>query len=318
MPLISAFILIFASCSDKYFISDGPTWGTSYHIVYSATQPLDSEIKDVLELVNNELSMFNPSSRVSRINAGSTDSAGIYFSEVFTLAQEINRISRGVYDPTVGPLTDLWGFGRKQISATPSDSAIAIALSAVGIGDCSITADGLVVKKSPATVFDFSSIAKGYGVDLVGRMLEKNGVVNYMIEIGGEIRVKGVNPQGRLWHIQIDSPESGLDHKQLSIVALGPERTAMASSGNYRNFRKDANGKTYGHTLSPITGYPVEGFIPAATVIAPDCATADALATACMASAHPDSAIAILNRAKVAGLVVDTALTVIKTANFPK
>lgn len=320
LPLISALFLIFASCSEKYFTTTGPTWGTAYHIVYRSSAPLDSAILAALQLTDNELSMFNPHSTVSRINRGETSKSSPEFLEIFHLSQKISSLSGGVYDPTVGPLSNLWGFGTDSARTEPGDSAIARALSAVGIGDCAITADSTVMKKSPATVFDFSSIAKGYGIDLVGRALEESGVTDYMIEIGGEVLARGHNPKGQPWRIQIDSPEGGMAHKRLTVVTLGPDRSAVASSGNYRNLRHRPDGTVYGHTLSPLTGRPVESTIAAATVLAADCATADALATACMASASPDCALAIIRRAGAEALVValtpaDT-LAVIVTEGF--
>ena len=320
LPLISAIILTFASCSEKYFTTDGQTWGTSYHIVYKSKRSMDDSIASTLAMIDRELSMFNPTSTVSRINAGTLDSASAPFAEVFMLAQKINRFSGGVYDPTVGPRTDLWGFGRKEIESQPTDSAITEALASVGIQDCMIDEYFRISKKSQATVFDFSSIAKGYGVDCVGRVLEAAGIENYMIEIGGEVLAKGFNPKGRPWRIQIDSPTSGFGHERLSVATLGPIKTAMASSGNYRNFRTDASGDVYGHTLSPVTGRPVRGMIPAATVVAGDCATADALATACMAAAVPDSALAILGRAGAQGLIVTIegdSLVMLASPKFP-
>lgn len=320
LPLISALFLIFASCSEEYFTTSGTTWGTTYHIAYSAAAPLDTVISAALRLTDNELSMFNPHSTVSRINRGETSEASPEFIEIFYLSQKISRISGGVYDPTVGPLSNLWGFGTDTVTAVPSDSAIVCALSAVGIGDCAIDSAGTVVKKSSATVFDFSSIAKGYGIDLVGRALEENGVTDYMIEIGGEVLARGHNPKGRPWRIQIDSPDGGMAHRRLAVVSLGPDRSAVASSGNYRNLRRRPDGTAYGHTLSPLSGHPAESTLAAATVMAADCATADALATACMASASPDSALAIVRRAGAEALIVavtpaDT-LAVITTEGF--
>lgn len=307
LPLISLIFLTFASCRQKYFTSEGKTWGTTYHITYQNDVPLDSEIIKTLGLVDSELSMFNPSSKVSAINSGADSVASEHFRKVFETAKRISELSNFVYDPTIGPISDLWGFGRNEINGQPSDSAIEAALAAVGIAECSISESGIVHKKSPATVFDFSSVAKGYGIDLVGAMLQKNGVKNYMIEIGGEILVLGVNPDGRPWHIQIDAPSSGPGHRPMEILSLGPEKTAVASSGNYRNYRHRTDGTTYGHTLSPITGRPVQGQIAAATIIASDCATADAMATACMAAAVPDSAMAIIRRGDVRGIVAAVA-----------
>lgn len=304
IPLISVLFLTLASCSDDYRTCEGQTWGTSYHIVYKSQEPLDSTIVAIMRNIDAELSMFNPSSTVSAINSGERTAATPAFRKVFDIAQQVADLSHGVYDPTVAPLTDLWGFGRADTGAAPADSAITSALATVGIADCYIDSLGRVCKKHPATAFDFSSIAKGYGIDCIGKAMNEAGIDNYMIEIGGEILCKGVNRKGRKWRIQIDAPSSEPVHKRLDLVELGPEQTALASSGNYRNYRADADGHIYGHTLSPVIGRPVEGYVLAATVRHTDCATADALATACMASAVPDSAVAILKRAKAAGIIV--------------
>ncbi len=287
MPLISALYLTFASCQPSFLTLDGQTWGTSYHIVYSSGIDLADSIRATMNQVDKTLSMFNDSSEISRINRGEQTIAGPMFAEVFNLSKKVWEISDGMYDTTVGNLSEIWGFGKDNVAAIPSDSLIQTTLLTVGMGECEISSSGEIKKKSPETHFDFSSVAKGYGVDCVGAMLERNGVENYMIEIGGEVLVKGLNPRKKTWRIQIDAPsdiEKGdALHKRQAIIELGPEKTAIASSGNYRNHRTDKNGKRWGHTLSPILGYPVENNILATSIVGPSCAMADALATACMA-----------------------------------
>lgn len=319
VPLISVLFLSFASCRQNNFTSEGQTWGTLYHITYDGSKNCDEAIEATLSTIDNELSMFNPASAVALVNSGTCDTVSEHFKRVFMISRRINTLSGGVYDPTVGPLSDLWGFGPHDTDTEPTEEAIATAIMAVGIAGCSIDSTGRLSRKSPGTVFDFSSIAKGYGIDCVADTLEALGAQNYMIEIGGEVLACGLSPKGRPWRIQIDSPLSGMGHKRLGIIELGPEKTAVASSGNYRNLRRRADGSLYGHTLSPITGHPVEGRIAAATVLASDCATADALATACMASAEPDSALAVLVRAKAEGIIVyveGDSLYTASTSNF--
>lgn len=303
LPLISALFLTFASCKEIFFTTDGTAWATSYHIVYKSPKNLDDSIHKIIAAIDNELSLFNPNSEVSTINDGVTDIVGSHFREVFEVSQRVNALSGGCYDVTIGPVAELWGFGRSD-GSTVNDSLIAKALESVGMADCSLTGNR-IIKKSPLTRFDFSSVAKGYGIDCIADMFERNGVNDYLIEIGGEIAVRGSNREGRQWHIQIDSPEGGVGHKALAIKALGPERMAIASSGNYRNFRQDSAGTTYGHTLSPLTGRPASTSVVAATVIHPSCAFADALATACMASGCADSAVTIIERAEAKALIVD-------------
>ncbi len=319
LPLISVLFFIFASCGDKFLTADGTTWGTTYHIVYRGNAALADSIVAELHSIDLELSMFNPESTVSAVNNCKTDSVGPRFAELIELSKKVYVISDGVYDPTVAPLCEIWGFGKSDFNGEPSSELIAEALSTVGIMDCNVS-EGKITKKSPGTKFDFSSIAKGYGIDCIGSMFERNGVSDYLIEIGGEVLVCGANAQGQPWHIQIDSPEGGLGHSALEIKKLGPCRSAIASSGNYRNFRTDSAGIRYGHTLSPVTGRPAVTSVLSASVCTGDCAYSDALATACVASGSASAAMDILRRARVAGLIVsiDSAGNIIteRTCDF--
>ena len=306
LPLISAFFLTFASCADKFCENNGFVWGTSYHIVYSAGdaggRDLHDSVRAVMAAIDRSLSVFDEASLVSAVNAGTTDSVDALFADVFATSRRVWKASAGAFDPTVGPLVDLWGFGPGgSADREPSDSMIAAAKALVGLGGCSVSG-GRVVKKNPGTRFDFSSIAKGYGVDLVARMLARNGCRDYMVEIGGEIALRGHNPRDRRWHIQIDAPvepdsASASVHERLMVLPFGPEPVAIASSGDYRNRRsfgeENGGGKSYGHTIDPLTGRPRGGRTLGVTVIAPDCILADALATAGMAM-DADSAMAMI------------------------
>lgn len=318
-PLIYAIITTFASCSEKNFENSGAVWGTSYRIVYSAHDDLGDSIVAVMKQVEDELSMFEPSSTVSRVNRGEDPTVGKMFADVFQISKEISEASGGAFDPTIGPLTNLWGFGYKHVddSVVPSQAAIDSALITVGMADCHIV-DGKVIKKHPQTVFDFSSVAKGYGVDAVAAMLRRNGSSNYLVEIGGEISAKGVNPKGQTWRIQIDAPVSGdYGHQRMYVMCL--DDAAVATSGNYRNYRETAGGRI-GHTIDPHSGLPVATATASATVIAPDCATADALATACMVIDAQKAITLIESTEGVEALLAvaqnDTIVT-LRTSNFP-
>lgn len=305
LPLISAFILVFASCTQKFNVSEGQVWATTYRVVYAGDADLSDSIKACTATVDSELSMFNPASALSAINAGSDAAVSEHFKIVFDCAKTVNKLSEGRYDPTVAPLVDLWGFGRKDNRGTiPSDSAISGALADVGISECAIDSNACLRRKSDSTEFDFSSIAKGYGVDLVASMLERNGVHGYMVEIGGEVRVKGLNPKNESWKIQIDAPVEGeLAHQRHCVLAMGPEPEAVATSGNYRNFAADSTGRVYGHTISPQNGYPVQTEVLSATVLAPTCMLADAIATACMTGSVAQ-ARRMLDEANCRGLLI--------------
>ena len=164
LPLISVLYLTFASCGDNFLSCDGETWGTTYHIVYASERPLDDSVLASMRLIDETLSMFNNGSTVSKINRGEIDVADTHFRTVFEISRRVWELSDGRYDPTVAPLCDLWGFGTAEPESQPSDDDIEEALCAVGLGECSVGSDGKVVRKSADTRFDFSSVAKGYGV----------------------------------------------------------------------------------------------------------------------------------------------------------
>lgn len=294
LPLIYTLLLTCASCNNKKHINSGSVWGTTYRIVYNAPHDMGDSVIAVLNDVGQQFSMFSPTSLVSKINNNDDVEVGDSFSYLFRLSQRISELSGGAFDPTVAPLTDLWGFGRVKTDSVvqPDPEAIREAVASIGINRCSIE-NSKMIKPSPLTRFDFSSVAKGYGVDAVAGMLRRNGATDILVEIGGEIVARGKNPSGRVWHVQIDAPiYDTQQHVAMYVIPL--ENAAVATSGNYRNFKPSSNGRI-GHTLDPHTGYPVETSTLSATVIAPDCATADALATACMVMSL-DKALEMIER----------------------
>ena len=277
------------SClSDNQWRTDsGAVWGTTYHITYRSDADLSDSIIAVTNEINESLSMFSQSSTVARVNSGSSDTVDKHFKEVHSLACQVNIASGGMFDPTVAPLVDLWGFGRKgRDTALPDSADVADALARVGIFKSRVDGDR-IVRDNPAIEFDFSAIAKGYGVDCVAAMLRRNGCDDFMVEIGGEVALSGHNPRGSMWRIQVDAPSPGCAPGDSALMIIDNTDCAIATSGNYRNFRVDS-GHIYGHTINPVTGYPAQQKVLSATVIAPSCALADALATAIMAS-DPDS-----------------------------
>ncbi|MBO4451810.1 MAG: FAD:protein FMN transferase [Bacteroidaceae bacterium] len=259
---------------------EGAVFGTFYHITYQYPTDLHDSIKDVLHEVDNSLSPFNKSSVITAINNGTSDSTNLMFREVFTLAKTISTETYGAFDITVAPLVNAWGFGFKNKEiVTPS--LIATLLTHIGIDKVSLQ-DNRIIKTDSALILDCSAIAKGYGVDAVGRMLESKQISNYMVEIGGEVRVRGQNPQEKPWSIGIITPTpdpTGQNNEVEEILHITD--IAMATSGNYRNFYIEGN-KRYAHTIDPRTGYPVQHSILSSTVLARDCAVADAYATAFM------------------------------------
>lgn len=284
----SVWILCFRGTA-RLRVAEGPVFGTLYHIKYECAEPLDSQIVVELRRVDASLSVFNPASTVSRINTGATARADEMLREVLSRSLEVSRATGGAFDVTVMPLVNAWGFGFKK-GEFPTDAAVDSLRAFVGYRLVSLCGDS-VAKGDPRVMLDFGAIAKGYGVDRVARLLREHGVRNYMVEIGGEVVAKGRNPDGRPWQIGVSKPvEGGGDGIIEKVVELSDG--AVATSGNYRNFY-ERDGRKYAHTIDPRTGRPVRHSLLSATVMARDCATADAYATAFMVMGL-DSAAAVV------------------------
>ena len=263
-----------------YQTDQGIVFGTIYKITYQSKENLKDEIEAELKKVDNSLSPFNKASVITHINENTNLTADSLFTEVFLLAKQISQETHGAFDITVAPLVNAWGFGFKN--AAQVDSIMIDSLHQfVGIDKVELI-DGKVVKKDPRLMLDCSAIAKGYGVDCVARLLDSKGIRNYMIDIGGELVMKGENPKMETWSIGVNKPiDDSLSVNQEIQAVLKLTNVGLATSGNYRNFYYKG-GKKYAHTIDPRTGYPIQHNILSATVVAPDCATADAYATSFM------------------------------------
>lgn len=295
---VALMALLFSGCqARKVRQCDGAVWNTTYHIVYDSDKDMSDSIRKVMRDVELSLSPFNDASLITAINRNESKAVDPMITEVFEASLKVNAMSAGAFDPTVAPLINLWGFGYKSGDAAEvGQSSIDSVMMTVGIADCRISG-GTMVKKHPATEFNFSAITKGYGCDRVADMLAASGSSDIMVEIGGEIALRGKNPKGHPWRIQIDAPVVSNDsvvHDRLSVIEVTD--CGVATSGNYRNYHTAPDGRMYGHTISPVTGRPAEADILSATVIAPSCMLADALATACMAMNRAD-ALAMIERA---------------------
>lgn len=265
----------------------GETMGTSYSIKLielpagQTPETLQAALDARLERINDLMSTYRPSSALSRFNASrSTDwqSVDAELAHLVEQARSIHALSDGAFDVTVGPLVDLWGFGpRMQAFQIPEDHHIESARARIGTEKLSVSLDPPALRKDhPALELDLSAIAKGYGVDQIAVLLDGLGLSDYLVEIGGELRARGHKPDGRPWRIAIERPTAG-SREVYRVIAL--EDAAMATSGDYRNFH-EIDGRLYSHTIDPATGRPVEHTLASVTVIAADCARADALATA--------------------------------------
>lgn len=258
----------------------GVVWTTEYHITYESERQLDDSVQAVLARVDASASKYNPQSVISRINTNSDSVADDIVQRLYIKSREVWEASEGAFDPTVSPLANVWGYGLKT-GLKPDSATIDSIREFVGLGLTSLE-NGVVKKQDVRTSFDFNSIAKGLACDEVGRMLERNGVENYLVEIGGEIACAGNNANGGMWRVSIDAPVESADtviHTSAMVIALN--RGGVATSGNYRNFKIE-NGRKTGHTINPNTGYPELTNLLSATIVAADCITADAYATACM------------------------------------
>lgn len=262
----------------------GPIFGTGYHVTLfaeldeAAYDELAAGILAELQRIDALMSTYREDSELSRFNRAPV---GVPFfvsppvAEVIAESLRIARLSEGAFDVTVGPVVNLWGFGpQKRPERVPDDEALAAALARVDIHALRLD-DGQLSKSKPVYI-DLSGIAKGYAVDQVAEYLEAQGIQDYLVEIGGEIRTHGEKPDGSPWRIAVEKPIS-TERSVQRILELG--NAAVATSGDYRNYF-ESNGVRYSHTIDPQTGRPITNRVASVTVITERCMTADALATA--------------------------------------
>lgn len=288
--LITLLALLFVGCSTapRYRTIDGSMLGTTYHIVAETTLSTE-HIFDEMQRINLEanasMSIFNHSSLLSRINRNECDSVDCHIARNIALAAKINALTPR-YDITVKPLVEAYGFAAKNREAKPNIDSL---LQFVGFSKFRIEGSR-IVKDDSRLQIDLNSIAKGYVVDMIAEWLDNQGCENYIVEVGGEICAKGVNAKGIAWRVGVDTPfddnNSPGQHLQRVVQISG---AALATSGNYRRFYYNEQGERISHTLNPKTGHSQTTSLLSATVIAPRCATADALATAFMASDEADA-----------------------------
>lgn len=280
--------IIICSCIPRpkagYYISiEGPTEGTTYHITCLCKDSIDfqDEIDSLLRQFDLSLSTYEPSSIISRINRDEPDvKLDNNFIKCFKMSEQVFHESGGAFDITVAPVVNAWGFGFTE-RANPDSSMIDSLLRFVGMQHIRLENDR-IVKDFPGIMLDVNAIAQGFAVDVVSEYFDKKGFTDYLVEIGGEVRAKGINSRGDYWRVGIDKPIEGLSIPGLQMEAVVSLRNkSLATSGNYRRFYiKD--GVKYSHTIDPSTGYPVIHNLLSATVVADECITADAYATTFM------------------------------------
>ena len=288
--LIVSILLFLGGCTavPHYRTVDGAMLGTTYHIVAETTMSNVQIFEEMQRLnleANASMSIFNHTSLLNRINRNETDIIDIHIARNIEIASKINALTPR-YDITVKPLVEAYGFAAKNREAEPNIDSL---MHFVGYHKFTIQ-DDKIVKRDNRLQLDLNSIAKGYVVDLIAEWLDSRGSENYIVEVGGEIRAKGINARGIAWRVGVDQPfdnNQSPGEFQQHIVSISG--AALATSGNYRRFYYNDKGERISHTINPQTGYSQTTTLLSATVIAPRCATADALATAFMASDEKDA-----------------------------
>ena len=292
--LLFLFVLFtLTSCGDQqqaHFKMSGFTMGTNYHITVlensaakTSQQDLQQAVDQQLQLINQQMSTYIDDSELSELNRVLVDewtpvSPNLF--DVLMLSLELGWISNGALDISVGPIVDLWGFGPGPVTASsqiPSDADIAECLTRVDFQALEFDLEKSRVRKRKAISMDLSAIAKGFAVDKLVDLLNYAGYTDFMVEVGGELRLQGLSPRGTPWRIAIEQPDSatlGQPHKAIAV-----SNVAVATSGDYRNYFEH-EGKRYSHTINPKTGYPISHNLASVTVIADTAAYADGLATA--------------------------------------
>ena len=288
--LLFSFILLafcfLCSCKQpQYFKHFGLTQGTFYEITYESPSGIDyeNEIKQLLFDFSKSLSTYIPNSLISRINQNDTTAVvDDFFRTVFDKSVEVHKASNGMFDITITPIVNLWGFGFTGDKPDIDPKKIDSLLQYVGLDKARIVGDK-VVKDNPGVMFNMNAIAKGYSADVIANFLKEKGSRNFLVNIGGELVAFGVNESGYTWLVGIDQPDENTFHGKDIQHSLRLKNRAIATSGNYRRFH-EIDGKKYGHTFDPKTGYSVMHNLLSVSIVANDCMTADAWATACLAS----------------------------------
>ena len=275
-------MFLFSACSTDLVENKGITQGTSYTIKYISEGGEDykQQIDILLLEIDSSLSTYKEYSLISRLNKGEKIKIDNYFKDVFDAAKKVYIESDGDFDCSIAPLSNYWGFGFEDDISEIDSAEVKRRLNLVDFSKIKIVNDSLLLPKGMQ--LDFNSIAQGYSVDVVASFLEGKGIKNYLVEIGGELKANGVNPDGEYWTVGIDKPQEEIDLSDRYQLIISLENTSLATSGNYRKF-KEINGVKYSHTINTKTGYFAKNRMLSVTIIHPSCMLSDAYATAFMA-----------------------------------
>lgn len=297
------------SVNEKVYLIEGEAQGSTYHIKYIAERDenLKPAIDSILEVIDRSMSTYRSDSAISKINQGDTTVVvDEHFRKVFEASQQIWQESEGLFDPTVGVLVNAWGFGKQKISEAdlPTDKKIDSLRKYVGFDKVALTEKNLIKKRYTEILFDFNAIAQGYTSDVVANYLSARGIKNYIVEIAGEMYLKGKNTvEHKSWTIGVENPLKPLDDRDL-VATIQFTNQGLATSGNYRKVWTDSNGRKYVHSINPLTGRATQSDVLSATVVAPSTMLADGYATMFMVMGlakskaflekHPDLAVLLV------------------------
>lgn len=276
------FIFLLVSCQEepKNTVITGEVFGTSYRVQYysDSTVSFDRQIDSLFQVINSSMSTYQADSYISNINHNQAFTVDTHFKTVFKASKRIFKETEGVFDPTIGVLVNAWDFGPEGSIVALDSLKIDSLMHSVGLDKVHLN-NNAISKEHPETFIDFNAIAKGYGVDVIAEFLESQKISNYIVDIGGEIRCKGQNfEKQKPWRVGVELPHFDGEQSILKAISLYDE--AMATSGTYRKFKTDSLGNRYSHIIDAKTGYPSKTNLLSISVIAKDCMTADAYATA--------------------------------------
>jgi FAD:protein FMN transferase len=281
--LLGIFLIVFIySCSEVIPVNvklTGPVFGTGFNIQYYSENQINyqKEIDSLFNIINQSLSTYSPDSDISRLNRNEITEVDLHFQQVFKTSKEIYRFTEGAFDPTIGNVVNAWNFGAEQNKFLTDSTTIDSLMQFVGFNRVGLINND--IKKPESTYLEFNAIAKGYGIDVIADFLESEGITNYLVDIGGDLRVSGINLESNKgWTVGIDDPNFDGTQSYSKVLVLKDE--AMATSGTYRKFKIDQNGNRYAHIINTNIGYPTKTNILSVSVIAPNCMTADGYATA--------------------------------------
>lgn len=298
---------------EAFMLIQGETMGTYYKVTYADPERRDfkGSLDSLLAAINAEVSTYIPTSTISRFNQAAEDftleGEQPHFTANFIRSREIHALTDGAFDPTVMPLVNYWGFGytpKKPVTRVDSlmvDSLLTL-VGLAAVTGLESPAHRTLSKPLPGIQLDFSAIAKGYAVDVVGQFLLAQGIKDVLVDIGGEARGWGRSPRGDAWTLGVNMPEESASLKAM-YTAIHLSGKGLATSGNYRNLYH-VDGRTYSHTINPATGFPERNALLSVSVVAPDAMTADALATACMVKGLDGARDLLLNLPDAEGLLI--------------